>query len=237
MEYFRTEDGQIQADLARRLGIVLKQYHQINVIEKYEVSLCLSILQSLLTNCVELLNGLKSSDTRNNPLCKYPIDSLEWGFDMENIKFNSFYQPNITVEKVIRHIRNALSHPTKLDLTLPKKTTGYTTNKISNLIEKIIFVSSPDLNGRGNSKTYALEEDAKTNMKTAGNFPSEVEVGLLSDGGFGYQKDSQPFNRIFEIEFSPANLLIFTYSLSSYLSHPLTSDWDGVTFQIQKIAA
>jgi len=38
MEYFRTDDGQIQADLARRLGIVLEQYHyQIKSDEKYEV--------------------------------------------------------------------------------------------------------------------------------------------------------------------------------------------------------
>ena len=61
MEYFRTEDGQIQADLARRLGTVLKQYHsQIISIEKYEVSLSLSILQTLLTNCVELLDNMRT---------------------------------------------------------------------------------------------------------------------------------------------------------------------------------
>jgi HEPN pEK499 p136 len=237
MEYFRTEDGQIQADFARRLGIVLKQYHQINLLEKYEVSLSLTILQSLLTNCTELLNGLKSRETRENPLYKSPINSTDWGFNEENIKFNSFYQPEITVEKIIRHIRNALSHPTKLNLNLPKKTTGFTTNKISNSIEKIIFVSSPDLNNRGNSKTFLSEELAKKNMIDAGNFPLDVEIIPLLNGKFGYQKDGEPFHRIFEIEFSPENLLTLTYSLSSYLSHPLTSTWDGITFQIQKIAA
>lgn len=91
MEYFRTKDGQIQADHARRLGIILKQYReQIISTEKYEVSLTLTILQSLLTNCVELLNRLKEGEKKNNPLCQFPIDSIVWGFDNNSIKYNSF---------------------------------------------------------------------------------------------------------------------------------------------------
>lgn len=43
MEYYRTDDGQIQADFARRLGRVLKQYHNaILPEEKYES--CLRVL-------------------------------------------------------------------------------------------------------------------------------------------------------------------------------------------------
>ena len=42
MEYFRTQNRQIQADYARRFGIILKQYReQIISTEKYEVSLTL----------------------------------------------------------------------------------------------------------------------------------------------------------------------------------------------------
>lgn len=123
MQYFRTDDGQIQADLARRLGIVLKQYHlQIISSEKYEVSLSLSILQTLLTNCVELLNNLKTRDEQSNPLYQYPIDPIKWGFNENNIIVNTFNQMQLTAEKVIRHIRNALSHPTKIQLTSKEKT-------------------------------------------------------------------------------------------------------------------
>jgi hypothetical protein len=237
MDYIRSKDGQIQADFARRLGIILKQYHESNLEEKYEVSLSLSILQSLLTNCVELLKQLKDREKRTNPIYSSPIDRIVWGFSEESIKYNSFNQPNINVEKVIRHIRNALSHPTKVDLLSSSKTTGYTTNNNSPSIENIIFISSPDLNHHGRCKEYQSEESARRNMTNSGDFPLDVKIMQLANGNFGYQKDGEPFYRIFEIEFSPDNLLVLTYSLASYLSHPLTSAWDGITFNIQKIAA
>lgn len=164
MEYFRTEDGQIQADLARRLGIMLKQYHsQIISSEKYEVSLSLSILQTLLTNCVELLNNLQTRDKQNNPFYNHPIDPTLWGFDESNIIVNTFNEPQLTAEKIIRHIRNALSHPMKIQLTSTIKTTGYITKGDTSSIEKILFISSPDLNGRGNSKKFKSQEQTAYN--------------------------------------------------------------------------
>lgn len=238
MEYFRTEDGQIQADYARRLGIILKQYHeQIIATEKYEVSLSLSILQSLLTNCIELLNNLKSSDKKKNPFYEYPIDSAVWGFDDNSIKHNTFFQPELTAEKIVRHIRNALSHPTKIDIKSLRKTTGYITKGDTTLIETIIFVSSPDLNGRGNSKTYPTKVAAESTITKDGNFPSNVQVIQLDNGKFSYQLNGESFQRNFEIELTPHKLLTLTYSLSSYLAHPLIKSWDGRTFLIDKLAA
>ena len=175
MEYFRTDDGQIQVDYARRPGIILKQYHeQIIATEKYEVSLSLSIPQSLLTNCTELLNNLKSIDKKKNPFYEYPIDSAVWGFDDNSIKHNTFFQPELTAEKIVRHIRNALSHPTKIDIKSPHKTTGYITKGDAALIETIVFVSSPDLNGKGNSKPYKTKEVAESTITRDGNFPDNV---------------------------------------------------------------
>jgi hypothetical protein len=238
MEYFRTDDGQIQADYARRLGIILKQYHeQINTTEKYEVSLSLSILQSLLTNCIELLNNLKSGDKKKNPFYEFPIDSSVWGFDDKSIKHNSFFQPEITADKIVRHIRNALSHPTKIDIKSLHKKTGYITKGDTPLIEAIIFVSSPDLNGRGNSKPYKTKEAAESTITRDRNFPDNVQVIQLANGQFCYQLNGEAFHRIFEIELTPHKLLTLTYSLSSYLSHPLIKSWDGRTFQIAKLAA
>ncbi len=161
MEYYKTEDGQIQADFARRLGIILNQYRkQVISTEKYEVSLTLSILQSLLTNCVELLNQLKNSDKVKNPFYQYPIDSNVWGFDNKSIKYNSFFQSQLTVEKILRHIRNALSHPTKIDINSLHKTTGYITKGESKLVETILLVCSPDINGKGTPKTYKTQQKA-----------------------------------------------------------------------------
>jgi len=238
MEYFKTEDGQIQADLARRLGIVLKQYHiQLISSEKYEVSLSLSILQTLLTNCVELLNNLKTRDEQSNPLYQFPIDPTKWGFDENNIIVNTFYQPYLTTEKVVRHIRNSLSHPTKIQLTSKEKTTGYITKSDTPSIEKVLFISSPDLNGKGNSKKYKSKQQAEEKIRIDGNFPTDVQVYQTENNDFAFQQQGKPFHRIFEIVLSPENLLTLTYSLASYLSHPLLKTWDSNTFKIEKLAA
>lgn len=237
MEYFRTEDGQIQADLARRLGTVLKQYHsQIISIQKYEVSLSLSILQTLLTNCVELLNNMQKQDKQNNPLYHYPIDPTQWGFDENNIIENTFNYPQLTAEKVIRLIRNALSHPTKIHLTSTTRTTGYITKGDTSSIETIFFINSPDLNGKGKDKKYKYQEQAEKALRE-NNFPKNTKVYQTENGDFAFQQEGKPFHRIFEIKLSPTNLLTLTYSLASYLSHPLSKTWDGKTFNIQKLAA
>ncbi len=185
MEYYRTNDGQIQADLARRLGIVLKQYHEkINPPEKYEVSLSFSILQTLLTNCVELLNRIPKRKRENNPIYHSPISSEIWGIDENNITSSTFKQPNLNADIAIRHIRNALSHPTSLDLTSNFKTTGYITRVVSSTIESIVFVSSPDLNNNGKFKTHETFELAENFKKRAGNFPDDVEITKDTNGKF-----------------------------------------------------
>lgn len=238
MEYYRTEDGQIQAELARRLGIVLTQYHEkIDSLEKYEVSLSLSILQTLLTNCVELLNKLSEGQRRNNPISESPILSEIWGFDEKNIITSTFKQPNLNAAMVIRHIRNALSHPTSLDLNSNFKTTGYTTRNNSSTIKSIVFISSPDLNNKRNPKTYKNFKDAERFKKVMGDFPDDVEITQIEDEKFIFTCSGKAFYRIFEIELTPSNLLTLTYSLSEFLSLPLKKDWNGVTFEIKKIAA
>ncbi len=64
-EYFRSENNQIQADLAYRLGKIVLQYEKANLYEKkYEVTLYLSTLQLLLTNCQELYRSMRHNDRR-----------------------------------------------------------------------------------------------------------------------------------------------------------------------------
>ncbi len=118
MEYFRTKNGQIQADLSFRLGQILMQYtQQIKSEDKYEVTLCLAILQKLLTNCVELLNSMSKRARINNPFTMLLKNTNEWGFSLGSIKINTFKKESeLTPEKVIRHIRNSLSHPTVVNL-------------------------------------------------------------------------------------------------------------------------
>ncbi len=74
MEYYRTDDGQIQASLAYRLGVVLQQYNSLKTEDtKYEVSLSLAILQNVQTNCKELIASMTKPERKQNPVV---VDAL-----------------------------------------------------------------------------------------------------------------------------------------------------------------
>ena len=230
MEYERTKEGLIQADLAKRLGTVLRQYSEFKINEeKFEVSLTLAILQNLLTNCMELL-------TKENPLTNEITDNLsDWGISIDCINTNTFEQGKMTYEKIFRHIRNALSHPTTLDLKSDYLSTGYTTENNSKTIEKIFFVSSPDVT-KNRLRKYNSYNDAKNWKDRQGTFPKETSI-IEENEKFIFKLNSEPFYRVCKIELSPKQLLNLTFALSTYLSHPLQKDWDGQTFKITKIAA
>ena len=237
MEYERTKEGLIQADLAKRLGTVLKQYSDFKINEeKFEVSLTLAILQNLLTNCMELLKELSKKERRENPFTNELTDNLsDWGISNDCININTFEQGKITYEKIFRHLRNALSHPTNLNLKSDYLSTGYTTENNSKAIEKIILVSSPDVR-KNRLIEHNTSNDAKNWKDRQGTFPKETAI-TEKDGKYIFTLNSQPFYRVCKIELRPKQLLNLTFALSTYLSHPLQKDWDGKTFKITKIAA
>jgi hypothetical protein len=63
-EYVRSDKGKIQADLALRVGKLLSQYgdltRHLGEEEKYDATLLICALQTLLVNCHELLNATKA---------------------------------------------------------------------------------------------------------------------------------------------------------------------------------
>ena len=62
MEYIHTNDCQIRSDIAFRLGKIILQYEKsINFIDvmNYSSTLYISVLQTLLTNCLEILREIK----------------------------------------------------------------------------------------------------------------------------------------------------------------------------------
>jgi hypothetical protein len=237
MEYERTKKGLIQADLAKRLGTVLEQYTKCEIDEdKFEVSLTLAILQCLLTNCMELFNSLKKKERKKNPLNnELTENSSEWGISIDCVIVNTFEQGKLTYEKIFRHLRNSLSHPTDQDLNSSYLSTGYTTGNITKTIEKIIFIASPDVvkSRLKQHETYAKAESWKDNQ---GTFPENTSI-TEKDKKFIFTRKEKPFNRICRIELSPKQLLNLTYALCSYLSHPSKAGWDRNTFNISKIAA
>jgi len=237
MEYIRTDDGQIQADLARRLGIVLKQYHDLVLPnEKFEVSLSLSIFQTLSTNCVELSNVLENKHKIGNPFYQTPIPSEILGVSENDILENTFNTQKIHANYIIRKIRDSLSHPTKIDLTNKLSTTGYSTilNGSGN-IDKIIFISSPDVTSKGKRKEYSISLAQK--ILEDGSIQKGVTLEKINKDKYGFIKDDMPFFRMFKIILSPMQLLQMTYALTDYLSQPLLKNWDKKSFIINKLAA
>jgi hypothetical protein len=229
MEYFRDTKGLIQSDLAFRLKSILFQYHSLDFSVKYEITLCISILQTLLTNCVELLESLENSNKKiANPLTEYPINKKIWGFNESVIKSN-FHQDN-NIKNVIWHLRNALSHPTGLNLNEQNLTTGYTTNNKSTNIESLVFVTSPDRRSDGSTMSYPTD----ISKKPLKFFPNDIIVENRKGKHFFYQ-NGEPFHRIFQIELSTESLFKLTYALATYLSHPLKENWDGKTFEFENL--
>ena len=231
MEYNRTDDGQIKADLANRLGIILKQYREIqHFSEKYEITLCLAILQILLTNCVELLNDIKKIQKHNNPFFFTPIKKEIWGFDESSIITSTFKQPKLNADFIIRQIRNALSHPKNLNLSSKNKLTGYTTRNNSEKIETVVFVSSPDLTNKGTFKTFKTFEAAELYIKNAVTFPDDVVISEEKDNEFIFKQKDEHFSRTIEIELTNSNLIHLTNNLSKYLAHPLKDNWNNIPY-------
>jgi hypothetical protein len=182
------------------------------------------------------MNSLNKREKKDNPLFKSPIDSELWGISEHNIIVNSFCTHQINVDFVLRHIRNALSHPTKINSEIEFQTTGYSTiQNETNIIETIYFVSSPDMNGRGNGKSHS--QDRALELLKDGSFPEGTEIKQLTNGMYGFTKDNNPFYRIFKITFTPRQIAQLAYGISNYLSQPLIEKWDGKTYIINKLAA
>ena len=229
MEYFRDKNGLIQSDLAFRLKSILYQYHSLDFSEKYEITLCISILQTLSTHCVELLDSLGNSKQKPiaNPIIEYPINQEIWGFNESVIK--STFNQETNILNIIHHLRNALSHPTNLDLH-QNLTTGYTTINKSTNIESLVIVTSPDRWSNGKTKGHTTD----ISKKPLQFFPNDIIVEYREKKHFFYQ-NGEPFHRIFQIELSTESLFKLTYALSTYLSHPSKEKWDGKTIEFEKL--
>ena len=146
MEYERTDDGQIQAAFAQRVGQLLVQYdqwrHQVPTVEQFEATLTIALLQSLLTMCNELIR--KKKEPRE-------IRSLAWladrrldeeppllGLTVDCVMQRWPSKKGLTYRDIIECLRNALSHPLpQTSVGLP--TTGFTTVQgASDLIESAL---------------------------------------------------------------------------------------------------
>lgn len=157
MDYQR-EQNLIRAGFAAHAWRLLKQYEaltkDLSPSERYEATLTVCVLQSLVTNCWELYKYLG----RRGPRILWGVDTFVKALlaDPDVHVTNSFRGGALDSKAVLVHVRNALSHPRTRE-TNPA-TTGYTTMEDgSGRIARFRFVDSPDLTSKGNLRQEAVE--------------------------------------------------------------------------------
>lgn len=152
MEYFRNPENQIYADLAYRMGRIIVQYEKMSIEdEKFEATLYIAVLQNIMTICREHVKGMFAYGCKDQ-IFNRKIKNTIWGVS-ENCWVKNTFNERRTLEKLITHIRNSLSHPTNIDIKGDFPSTGFTTIKDSSgVINAFRFIDSPDTeNNRQNN--------------------------------------------------------------------------------------
>lgn len=242
MEYERTEDAQIQADFAGRAGQVLLQYErlkpQLPLNEQYEATLAIALLQTMLTQCQELLKkyrspgkapqGLQELVAMANRGFHEPPPML--GLTQDCILERWPSEKPVKYRDLIECIRHALSHPLQQNSEgLPR--TGYTTQKgVSGLIEAFVFTQSPWV-GRSGAllPQYRVGKGERTKLEEAGinitkwaSGASVANVALIeTKEGYLPARDGALFVPVMRVRLDIAQLRLFVLALSDYLSAPL----------------
>lgn len=219
MEYIHTDDCQIRSDIAFRLGKIILQYEEsihVNDIMNYSSTLYISVLQTLLTNCLEILREIKFKNEKYEffDIDQELSDENYYGIKHQSILSNSIYK-SISLHMVLKSLRNALSHPTSINMKSEFPSTGYTTIKNgSNIISEYIFVDSPDVkNNRPKSFNSLNELEAhKKNNKDAIYNIEKLEI----------------IPRIIIIKLGVQELKTLTLNLSIVLSQPVQENWDKI---------
>jgi len=239
MDYELTEDGQIQADFARRTGQVLLHYElhtkQLPAEERFEATLCIALLQALLTQAAELIkekrNGTHSS-LKNVSKRSLDVSPPLFGIDPSCIVQEWVSRRDLRYREVIECLRHALSHPLK-QIAGKYPVTGYTTWKSnSGVIEGFSFFHSPfvERNANGLSRWLTVKSDDLTGtdklLKELNRWQTNYEVpGLeictLPSGLLTIFQDEKPFVPVLQIDISVSNLRTFTLALSDLLSESL----------------
>jgi hypothetical protein len=146
-QYWREERSYIQSDLAFRLGKIIVQYdiaYPISSIDNYNSSLYLSVLQTLLTTCNELIhkNDFEFPHHDSYYNIKERISNPnQFGLNQRMIIENTFVNGIPKCSVLLNHLRNAMSHPTITDHEAKDSESGYTSIDEGEFITKYLFVT------------------------------------------------------------------------------------------------
>lgn len=155
MEYQRSVDGQIHEDFARRAGRLLIQYEQLsrglNPVDTYEATLCIALLQPLLTIAAERLNSNKYKNSYLRKLANLSVDEEPHriGFSPDCIREQWPSVRPLSYRDILFGIRHSLSHPLPQKST-PFRVTGFTSYSTQDgEISGYEFVHSPFVSPTG----------------------------------------------------------------------------------------
>lgn len=227
MEHARRFDG-IQAGHAGNAGKLLKQYLQFASgkadRERYEATLTICTLHSLLTQCAELLKYAQVSGLEDlqGPLTGAP-NCL--GLTTSVVEDNTF-PGALTGAGLLEHLRDALSHPAP-DEQFHFRPTGFTTTGgDAPSIEGYVFTNSPWIK---DDARHAFGEDLPCRTARAADsvirrFCREdrrdfaLAVLPLEDGRFDVGRDGQPYVPLLVARLSLDVLIRVTLVLAERLS-------------------
>jgi len=239
-EYFREPNNRIQAGFALHTGNLLVQYRNLTAellsTQKYEATLAVCALQALLTNCTELMSSMK---LHQREFWHDPIPDIgqgHWGIKRSFVATNTF-PDELTYDKFITHLRNALSHPTSPDKASKHPTTGYTTLPDgSGVITTFCFTDSPWVDrGCIHSKASSSDEGKVNNTlslfrKKHRQEANELEVRNIQGKCQIYQ-GNQIYLPVFVAELPLSALTDLAIELANHLSQPVVESWDGRAIQ------
>lgn len=219
--YALDRNNQIYGDYVKRLGIVLGQYQSLAILSesKYDVSLSISLLQSILTIMTENIiysgrDGFSSLEHAERiekiEILNKKIDTKSvFGITKLNIVENTFNK-SITLSVLLQYMRHAMSHPTRASGNHLVAKTGFYVEQ-ANSIEKVIFVNSPDT--KNNNSDYKGTADKFDELKEKQGFPA---CSILKDRKVYVNGDR--FYRVIRIELESLQLIELTKHLSAYVS-------------------
>jgi hypothetical protein len=236
MEYARQFDG-IQAGYALNAGKLLVQYcsqaKELPSNEQYEGTLAVCILQSLLTQCVELLKYMESEPIQREYFDQIINEgSSVWGLKTSFIVEDTF-PGALTLGRLLEHLRNAVSHPSP-DKDFQYRPTGYTTTvDHSTRISAYRFTDSPWV--KMGERHYHGSLPIPTEKGAIGRITEfhreyQVEEYLdvlpLPDGTFELARHGTLYWPILEIEIPLPTLIHLAKSLANQLAQHKDDDWD-----------
>lgn len=231
--YYEDHQGQIYADVAYRLGIIVKQYdyHILGDDDmNFDSTMCVSFLQNLLTIYCEYWKNEKYGvpEFWKEPL--YNKDTLilttnYFGIDPSMVIENNIVQENSTFN-FLTHLRNSLSHPTAITANSETQSTGYySIADNSGRISKYIFIDSPDVK---------VNQYGKNRPKKFSNFKLYQDFIAISHNKkhpFTYEEINGEFelrnHRVYKVCLSSRQLKMLVVNLSSLLAQPVQKNWDG----------